>query len=202
MAQKKKASSRLSNAEKEMLARRAAGQLKRAKTLAAKKKAAAADTRNVIEKHNDAAIAHHGLDKEVHVAQPILVLDPAATTQYLKDQMANRETGMCHAGDAAGYTLPQNTVASAKSKTAVEMILDRLAFLASQTDRIGANLSMFQERVGGTAFAYGDQKVSDSAAAPTPAPAGSLIEVEHLLAYLERNVNALGEKVSKLDRLG
>lgn len=41
MATKKKASSRLSKAEKEMLARRAAGQLKRKATLEAKKRAAA-----------------------------------------------------------------------------------------------------------------------------------------------------------------
>lgn len=194
MATKKKASSRLSNAEKEMLARRAAGQLKRKKTQEAKKKLAAA---------GEAPKALGESKKDVHVAQPILVLDPAATTQYLKEQL-NREP-MCHVNDAAAYYgagLPQNTVAAAKSKTVVEMLIERLGFLVNQTDCIGTNLSMFQERVGGTAFAYGDQKVSGEASAPTSAPAGSIIEIENLLAFVERNINMLDEKVSKLDRIG
>lgn len=197
MATKKKAASRLSKAEKELLARRAAGQLKRKATLEAKKKAAAAAERNPIQEHNEKVIAHHGLDKDVHVAQPILVLDPAATTQYLKEQLTSRQelgagTVSCGAREVAQ---------AAPQVSALVRLHDRLENMLSRAQYTHGQLLQFQERMGGSSYAYGDQKV-DGAQAGTPAPSGIINAIDALLDQIDTVANAHVDAVHKLDRLG
>lgn len=198
MASKKKAASRLSKAEKEVLARRAAGQLKRKATLEAKKKAAAAADRNPIQEHNEKVIAHHGLDKDVHVAQPILVLDPAATTQYLKEQLTGRhELG---AGTVCGPRSVE-VAQTAPSVSALVELHDRLEAMLSRYQYTHGQLLQFQERLGGSSFAYGDQKVAENAA-DAPAPSGIIFAINMLLDQIDMVANAHVDAVHKLDRLG
>lgn len=192
MAQKKKAASRLSKAEKELLARRAAGQLKRKATLEAKKKAAGKAI--VASKNEEGWTAN---EAEVHVAQPILVLDPAATTKYLQDQMAVRSD--CAVG------LPTRAVnvevaQSAPQVSALVRLHDRLENMLSRAEYTHGQLLQFQERMGGSSFAYGDSKV-DAANAGTPAPAGIIMAIDALLDRLDAVANKHVDAVHKLDRL-
>lgn len=196
MAQKKKASSRQSKAEKEMLARRAAGQLKRKATLEAKKKAAAAAERNPIQEHNEKVIAHHGLDKDVHVAQPVLVLDAAATRQFLSEQSAG-ERAFIPPAPVCGQTVAQ---AQVQSTRAMEQLFNRLENVLSRYQYTHGQLSSFMERVGGSAYAYGDQKDTASNAG-TPAPAGMVSAIEGLLDQIDAIANKHVDAVHKLDRL-
>lgn len=192
MATKKKATSRLSKAEKEKLARRAAGQLKRKATLEAKKKAEAKPVKQVEREKQE---------RQIEVAQPILVLDPAATTKYLQEQL-QRDT-MCHVNDAAAYHgLPRGEVAqTAPSVSALVKLHDRLENMLSRYQYTHGQLLQFQERLGGSSYAYGDQKVQETAAG-TPSPSGIIHAIDALLDQIDAVAGAHVDAVHKLDRLG
>ena len=188
MATKKKASSRLSKAEKEVLARRAAGQLKRKATLEAKKKAEAKPVKQVEREMSS---------RKVEVAQPIVVLDPAATVQYLKEQQGSRHelnVGLPTCGSA-------EVAQTAPSVSAIVKLHDRLEQVLSRYQYTHGQLLNFQERLGGSVYAFGDQKV-EGATAGAPAPSGIIFAIDMLLDQIDAIGNKHVDAVNKLDRLG
>ena len=195
MAAKKKATSRQTKEEKELLARRAAGQLKRAKTLAAKKKAAAASERNPIQEHNEKVIAHHGLDKEVHVAQPVLVLDAVATRQFLSEQSLHKDVRDVFLPPAPACGLSAGTggaTASPRASILLE-IRQRLQDIAGQNGYILGQFAGFYERVAG-AQPDGVKDSSDKAIAN-----GVAYEIDALLNLIQGQGSKLVDTVHKLD---